>query len=363
MEKKKAYLLLANGQVFEGQSFGAEGTTIGEIVFTTGMTGYQETLTDPSYYGQIAVQTFPLIGNYGINSIDSESDQCWMKGYIAREFCEIPSNFRCETTIEAFLDEQGIIGLCGIDTRALTRVIREFGVMNGMITTEDVYANKDAFLEQINSFVIKDAVKNVTVSHPKEYKAENGEFRVVLMDFGYKRNILRKLMSIGCDVTVVPADTSAKDILAYQPDGIMLSNGPGDPEENTAVIATLQELIKSQVPIFGICLGHQLMALANGAKTYKLKYGHHGSNQPVKDIAADRVYVTSQNHNYAVDEATLDAAKGQVSHFNVNDKSCEGIIYTNAPAFTVQFHPEACSGPKDTMCLFGRFADMMKGDK
>ncbi len=363
MEKKKAYLLLANGQVFEGQSFGAEGTTIGEIVFTTGMTGYQETLTDPSYYGQIAVQTFPLIGNYGINRMDNESGRCWMKGYIAREFCDEPSNFRCEMTIETFLKREGIVGLCGIDTRALTRVIREFGVMNGMITTEDVYANRDMFLKQIQAFAIRDAVQNVTIHEPEVYKAENGQHHVVLMDFGYKRNILRKLLEVGCHVTVVPAYTSAEDVLAYQPDGVMLSNGPGDPEENTEIIANLQKLIKAQVPIFGICLGHQLMALANGGKTYKLKYGHHGTNQPVKDIANDKVYVTSQNHNYAVDEKTLDPAIAVMSHFNVNDKSCEGIRYSNAPAFTVQFHPEACSGPRDTMCLFENFIQLMKEDK
>lgn len=363
MEKKKAYLLLANGQVFEGQSFGAEGTTIGEIVFTTGMTGYQETLTDPSYFGQIAVQTFPLIGNYGINSMDNESGRCWMKGYIAREFCDKPSNFRCEITIEAFLKQQGVVGLCGIDTRALTRVIREYGVMNGMITTEDVYANKDAFLQEVQAFAIRDAVKNVTIAEPEEYKSEQGQYHVVLMDFGYKHNILRKLLDVGCDVTVVPAYTSAEAVLAYQPDGIMLSNGPGDPEENTEIIANLQKLIAAKVPIFGICLGHQLMALANGGKTYKLKYGHHGTNQPVKDIASDRVYVTSQNHNYAVDEKSLDPAIANMSHYNVNDKSCEGIRYSNAPAFTVQFHPEACSGPRDTMCLFQSFVELMKEDK
>lgn len=363
MEKKKAYLLLANGQIFEGQSFGAEGSTIGEIVFTTGMTGYQETLTDPSYYGQIAVQTFPLIGNYGINSMDNESGRCWMQGYIAREFCEKPSNFRSEITIEAFLKEQGIIGLCGIDTRELTRVIREFGVMNGMITTEDVYAKKEAFLKEVQAFAIRDAVKSVTIREPENYQAENGTFHVVLMDFGYKRNILRKLLDVGCNVTVLPAQTSAEDVLAYKPDGIMLSNGPGNPEENTEIIANLRKLQQSKTPIFGICLGHQLMALANGGKTYKLKYGHHGANQPVKDLVSGKVYVSSQNHNYAVDENSLDPAIGSMSHLNVNDKSCEGIRYHHAPVFTVQFHPEACSGPRDTMCLFESFIQLMKEGK
>lgn len=363
MEKKKAYLLLANGQIFEGKSFGLEGTTIGEIVFTTTMTGYQETLTDPSYYGQIAVQTFPLIGNYGINGEDFESDKCHMKGYIVREYCEKPSNFRAEKTIDAFLKEQKVIGLYDIDTRALTRSLREWGVMNGMITTEDVYANKEKFLQDIKAFAITDAVKAVTCSEKTYHTVKDGQFNVVLLDFGYKRNILRKLMDVGCNVTVVPAFTSPEEILALKPDGIMLSNGPGNPEENHTIIQNLKVLIKSNVPIFGICLGHQLIALANGAKTYKLKYGHHGANQPVKDTALGKVYVTSQNHNYAVDAKTLPEGVGFISHYNVNDKSCEGISYLQNPVFTVQFHPEACSGPRDTSCLFTKFTDMMKGDK
>ena len=305
MSEQKAYLLLANGQIFEGKSFGMTGTTIGEVVFATGMTGYQETLTDPSYYGQIAVQTFPLNGNYGTNSDDFESPHCWLKGYIVREWCEVPSNFRCEKTIDEFLKEQHVIGLYGVDTRQLTRIIRECGVMNGAITTEDVYAKKEVLLAQIQAYEIKDAVKTVTTKEIKHYTVENPEHEVVMMDFGYKAHILRHLLNRNCNVTVVPAYTTAEEILAINPDGVMLTNGPGNPEENTEVIETLKKLIAAKMPMFGICLGHQLTALANGGKTMKLKYGHRGGNQPVKDLNTGRVYVTSQNHGYAVWETVL----------------------------------------------------------
>ncbi len=359
MSEQKAYLLLANGQVFEGKSFGVTGTTIGEVVFATGMTGYQETLTDPSYYGQIAVQTFPLNGNYGTNSEDFESSKCWMKGYIVREWCQVPSNFRCEKTIDAFLREHNVIGLYGIDTRQLTRIIRESGVMNGAITTEDVYAKKEELLAQICAYEIKDAVKTVSCTEKQEYKSEDAKHHVVMMDFGYKAHILRHLLSRHCDVTVVPYNTTAEEILAMQPDGVMLTNGPGNPAENTEVIANLQKLIAAKIPMFGICLGHQLTALANGAQTVKLKYGHRGGNQPVKDLTTGRVYVTSQNHGYAVVGDSIDETVGKMSHWNVNDKTCEGVQYYNAPVYTVQFHPEACGGPRDTSYLFDRFIDLM----
>lgn len=360
MSEQKAYLLLANGQIFEGKSFGVTGTTIGEVVFATGMTGYQETLTDPSYYGQIAVQTFPLNGNYGTNSDDFESPQCWMKGYIVREWCEVPSNFRCEKTIDEFLKEQHVIGLYGVDTRQLTRIIRECGVMNGAITTEDVYAKKEVLLAQIQAYEIKDAVKTVTTKEIKHYTVENPEHEVVMMDFGYKAHILRHLLNRNCNVTVVPAHTTAEEILAINPDGVMLTNGPGNPEENTEVIETLKKLIAAKMPMFGICLGHQLTALANGGKTMKLKYGHRGGNQPVKDLNTGRVYVTSQNHGYAVVGDSINPAVGKMSHWNVNDNTCEGVEYYNAPVYTVQFHPEACGGPRDTSYLFDRFMTMMR---
>lgn len=362
MSEQKAYLLLANGQIFEGKSFGVTGTTIGEVVFATGMTGYQETLTDPSYYGQIAVQTFPLNGNYGTNSEDFESEKCWMRGYIVREWCEVPSNFRCEKSIDAFLKEQNVIGLYGIDTRQLTRIIRESGVMNGAITTENVYEMKDALLEQIRSYEIVDAVKTVSIAETKVYDVEQPQRHVVMMDFGYKNNILNSLLQRGCKVTVVPHDTAAEDVLALNPDGIMLTNGPGNPEENVEVIANLKKLIAAKVPMFGICLGHQLTALANGGKTVKLKYGHRGGNQPVKDLRTGRIYVTSQNHGYAVVGDSIDTAIGQMSHYNVNDKTCEGFIYHNAPVYTVQFHPEACGGPQDTAFLFDQFMDFIDGE-
>ena len=360
MSEQKAYLLLANGQIFEGKSFGMTGTTIGEVVFATGMTGYQETLTDPSYYGQIAVQTFPLNGNYGTNSDDFESPHCWLKGYIVREWCEVPSNFRCEKTIDEFLKEQHVIGLYGVDTRQRTRIIRECGVMNGAITTEDVYAKKEVLLAQIQAYEIKDAVKTVTTKEIKHYTVENPEHEVVMMDFGYKAHILRHLLNRNCNVTVVPAYTTAEEILAINPDGVMLTNGPGNPEENTEVIETLKKLIAAKMPMFGICLGHQLTALANGGKTMKLKYGHRGGNQPVKDLNTGRVYVTSQNHGYAVVGDSIDPAVGKMSHWNVNDNTCEGVEYYNAPVYTVQFHPEACGGPRDTSYLFDRFMTMMR---
>ena len=359
MSEQKAYLLLANGQVFEGKSFGVTGTTIGEVVFATGMTGYQETLTDPSYYGQIAVQTFPLNGNYGTNSSDYESPKCWLKGYIVREWCEVPSNFRCEGTIDAFLKANGVIGLYGIDTRQLTRVIRESGVMNGMITTEDVFAKKEELLMQIQAYEIKDAVETVSTKEKQIYTVEEPKYHVVMMDFGYKRHILQHLKNRNCNVTVVPYDTTAEEILALRPDGVMLTNGPGNPAENTEVIQTLQQLIAQKIPMFGICLGHQLTALANGGETVKLKYGHRGGNQPVKELKTGRVYVTSQNHGYAVVGDSIDPSIGIMSHWNANDKTCEGVEYKNAPVFTVQFHPEACGGPRDTSYLFDRFMDLM----
>lgn len=355
----KAYLLLANGKIFEGYSFGAKGTMVGEVVFTTAMTAYQETLTDPSYYGQIVTQTFPLIGNYGVNDEDFESKKSVVSGYIVREWCNTPSNFRCKGNVDEFLKKQNIIGIHSIDTRCLTRMIRETGVMNGVITTENVYEKKDELLEKVKAFTIEKAVESVTVKAEEEYKAENAKYKVALFDFGYKHNIRRELIKRGCDVTVVPASTSAEQIKSMGVDGIMLSNGPGDPAENTQIIANLKKLTEYKIPTFGICLGHQLLALANGAKTEKLKYGHRGANQPVIDIALDKTFVTSQNHGYAVISDTIPEEAGSVSHKNANDGTCEGVRYKNAPAFTVQFHPEAHGGPLDTAYLFDEFIELM----
>ena len=357
---EKAYLMLADGQVFEGKSFGAKGSVIGEVVFTTGVTGYEETLTDPSYYGQIVTQTFPLIGNYGVNHEDQESAKSYVSGYIVREWCEMPSNFRCEGNISDFLKEHNIIGLYDIDTRRLTRIIRETGVMNGIITTEDITAKKDELLEKIRSFSIKDAVSSVTIPEAHIYTPETKKHRVLLFDFGYKRNIREELLKRGCEVIVVPGNTTAEQVKEYAPDGIMFSNGPGDPAENTEIIANIREIQQLGIPIFGICLGHQLMALANGAKTEKLKYGHRGANQPVIDLESGRTYVTSQNHGYAVVGDSIPKEAGFVSHINANDKTCEGIRYTSVNARTVQFHPEAHGGPLDTSYLFDEFVENME---
>lgn len=356
---EKAYLLLADGKVFEGYSFGEKGTVIGEVVFTTALTGYQETLTDPSYYGQIVTQTFPLIGNYGVNDEDYESNKSYVSGYIVREWCDKPSNFRMQGDINSFLEKQNIIGIHSIDTRSLTRRIREAGVMNGMITTEDVYAKKEELLEKIRSYKIVSAVDSVTQTEEFFYPAEKSGCKVVLFDFGYKRNIRNELVKRGCDVVVVPAKTNAEKIKEINPDGIMLSNGPGDPEENTEIISNLKEISKLGIPMFGICLGHQLMALANGGRTEKLKYGHRGANQPVIDLVSGKTYVTSQNHGYAVVNDSIDKSIAEVSHINANDKTCEGVRYKNINAFTVQFHPEAHGGPLDTSYLFDEFVQMI----
>ncbi len=359
--RRKASLVLANGEVFEGAGFGAEGKAIGEIVFTTAMTGYQETLTDPSYCGQIITQTFPLIGNYGVNNIDPESKGCAAAGYIVREYCEAPSNFRCEGKLCDYLKSLNIVGICDIDTRKLTRIIRESGVMNGAIINGEY--DKDELLKEINAYKVGEVVPKVSVKKKEFYPAENPKFNVVLMDYGYKHNIRRELVKRGCNVTVMPYNATAEEIKAEKPDGIMLSNGPGDPQDNVTSINTLKELIPAKIPTFGICLGHQLLALANGAKTEKLKYGHRGGNQPVKDLALDRTFITSQNHGYAVISDSIPESAGKVSHINGNDGTCEGVRYTNAPAFTVQFHPEACGGPHDTSYLFDEFLKLMKEHK
>ena len=413
-----AYLILANGMIFEGEAFGAKGVVMGETVFTTGMNGYLETLTDPSFYGQIVTQTFPLIGNYGVIPKDFESGGCHVRAYIVRDMCEAPSNFRCEGNLNDWLTKNNIIGLKGIDTRALTKVLRESGVMNGMIVSGDsdeakevmkafglkkkdsfsrsgtIFQNKlcdkaEEILIRIRNYTIVDAVKNVTGSasfieeSADEVFMESSEYRfvpvksdgtkiydqkiamkagkgkkVVLWDFGAKANIRRELLKRGLEVITVSGLATAKDIMALNPDGIMLSNGPGDPKENIGIISEIKKLIKAKIPIFGICLGHQLLALASGADTEKLKYGHRGPNQPVKYLETGRVYISTQNHGYAVKNDSL--PKGaKLSFINTNDGTCEGIRYIKFPAFSVQFHPEACAGPLDTSFLFDDFVKLI----
>lgn len=354
MKEEKVYLTLQNGRVFEGKRFGAKGDVLGELVFTTGMTGYIETLTDPSYFGQIVIQTFPLIGNYGMILSDRESKKPYLSGYIVREYCEAPSNFRCEEKIDDYLKEQNVVGVYGIDTRELTKTVREAGVMNAVISSRPV-----ADVAAIGQYVIRDAVRHATCETVKYYGDEQAKRKIVLWDFGAKENIVRELVRRGNRVIRVPSWYTAEQILAFGPDGLMLTNGPGDPAENTDVIANIRALA-GKLPIFGICLGHQLFALAMGGKTKKMKYGHRGGNQPAMEVDTGRIYVTSQNHGYAVDGSTIPADKGYVSFINVNDGTCEGVNYTKANAFSVQFHPEACAGPLDTRFLFDRFISRME---
>lgn len=353
----KAYLILEDGTVFEGTSIGSSREVISEIVFNTSMTGYLEVLTDPSYAGQAVVMTYPLIGNYGICREDMESRQAWPDGYIVRELSRIPSNFRSGDTIDHFLKEQDIPGISGIDTRALTKILREKGTMNGMITTNGDY-DLEEVKEKIRQYTVKGVVLKISVKKP--YVLPGDGKKVALLDCGAKDNIARNLNKRGCEVTVYPADTPAEEILKTNPDGIMLSNGPGDPAENVGIIEEVRKLYESSVPIFAICLGHQLMALATGAKTYKLKYGHRGGNHPVKDLETGRVYITSQNHGYAVDEESLDPSVAVPAFVNVNDKTNEGLKYVGKNIFTVQYHPEACPGPLDSGYLFDRFMRMME---
>ncbi len=351
---EKLYLVLENGKVFEGFSFGARGSVTGEVVFTTGMTGYLETLTDKSYYGQIVVQTFPLIGNYGVIPEDFESGSISPRGYIVKHPCQTPSNFRSKGTIDEFLKERGIIGLYGIDTRELTKIIREKGVMNGKISLTPDYD------DSIKEYKIIDSVKNVSTKITSVIN-EGGKYKVALIDYGLKENIRRELVKRGAEVKVFPHNATSADILAYNPDGIMLSNGPGDPEENVEAIAALKDLLGVGLPIFGICLGHQLLALASGFKTHKLKYGHRGANQPAKNLITGRTYITSQNHGYAVTSESIDNTVAEEWFVNVNDNTCEGILYKDKPVFSVQFHPEACGGPLDTSFLFDTLFDKMEG--
>lgn len=355
MKDKKVFLTLQNGKVFEGYRFGADGEKIGELVFTTGMTGYIETLTDPSYFGQIVAQTFPLIGNYGVISEDFESKKPWVSAYIVREKCDIPSNFRCEITLDEYLMKNNVIGIYGVDTRELAKIVRETGVMNAAITDQPF----DNF-DRLKNYSVKDAVKSVTNDKTVDFGDNNG-LKVVMYDFGAKENIARELVKRGCKVIKVPSYFTAEQVLSYNPDGIMLTNGPGDPMENTDIIENIKKLAGKK-PIFGICLGHQLFALAMGGKTRKMKYGHRGANQPVKNLETGRVYISSQNHGYEVISESI-SEKGTLSFINANDNTCEGIDYDDLNAFTVQFHPEACGGPHDANFLFDKFISKMTKEK
>ena len=391
----KAYLILEDGTVFEGTHFGAVKEVISEIVFNTSMAGYLEVLTDPSYAGQAVCMTYPLIGNYGVCYEDMESRQAWPDGFIVREVAEHPSNFRCDCTLQQFMEEQGIPGIAGIDTRQLTRILREKGTMNGCITTNENFSI-DELTPKMKAYTTGKVVEKVTCSEKYTVKgsrdlSENGPvsglsifdkeafekgerekrpslvtelngagLKVALFDFGAKKNIAASLAARGCDVTIYPALTKAEEILADKPDGIMLSNGPGDPKDCGPIIDEIKKLYDSDIPIFAICLGHQLMALATGADTHKLKYGHRGGNHPVKDLATGRVYISSQNHGYVVDTDKLDEKTAVPAFINVNDGTNEGLKYTGKKIFTVQFHPEACPGPQDSGYLFDRFIKMMK---
>ena len=358
----RAFLILEDGTVFTGTSIGSAREVVSEIVFNTSMTGYLEVLTDPSYAGQAVVMTYPLIGNYGITP-DMESARPWPDGYIVRELSRMPSNFRCEGTIQDFLLKYDIPGIAGIDTRALTKILREKGTMNGMITTDENY-HMDEVIPQLKEYRTGNVVGKVTCSEKHVLKAQgNPAFhrRVALLDLGAKDNIAQSLARRGCEVTIYPAHTTAEEILASNPDGIMLSNGPGDPKECSSIITEIKKLYDSDVPIFAICLGHQLMALATGADTHRMKYGHRGGNHPVKDLETGRVYISSQNHGYVVDVDRLDPAIAKPAFVNVNDGTNEGLAYTGKNIFTVQFHPEACPGPQDSAFLFDRFIEKMEG--
>lgn len=356
----KAFLILEDGTVFTGQSIGAAREVISEVVFNTSMTGYLEVLTDPSYAGQAVVMTYPLIGNYGICTEDMESARPWPDAYIVRELSRIPSNFRSEGTIQDFLLQYDIPGISGIDTRALTKILREKGTMNGMITTDETIRPEDV-LPRIRAYRTGKVVEKVTCR--EKYVLPGKGPKVALLDLGAKRNIARSLNERGCEVTVYPAHTGAEEMIAAKPDGIMLSNGPGDPKECADIIEELKKLYRTDIPIFAICLGHQLMALANGADTYKMKYGHRGGNHPVRDLKTGRVYISSQNHGYVVDTQRLDPSVAVPAFTNVNDGTNEGLTYIGKKIFTVQFHPEACPGPLDSGYLFDRFIKMMEVER
>ena len=356
----KAFLILEDGHVFEGKSIGSTKEIISEIVFNTSMTGYLEVLTDPSYAGQSVCMTYPLIGNYGICKDDMEANRPWQSGFIVRELAKRPSNFRSEESVGTFLVENDITGIEGIDTRALTKILRDKGTMKGMITTDENF-DKDACIKRIKAWEMGHVVLDVTCKEKMVYPGDG--YKVAVIDLGVKKNIVRCLLDRGCAVTVYPAETPAEEIIADAPDGIMLTNGPGDPKDNVKTIEEIKKLFATKIPIFAICLGHQLLALANGADTQKMKYGHRGANHPVKDLKTGQVYISTQNHGYVVKEESLDRDVAEPSFINVNDRTIEGVHYLGKNVQTVQFHPEACAGPTDTGFLFDEFMNMMEVSK
>lgn len=358
MNKMKAYLIFSDGEVFEGRSFGSAGSAVGEVVFNTSMTGYQEILTDPSYFGQLVTMTYPLIGNYGTNSTDDESSAPAAAGFIVREWCEMPSNFRCEQSIGDYLARRGVVCIAGVDTRAITRKVRMHGVMNAVAITGE--PDVEQAVRMAAQYRICRAVESVTSAAPTVIPAK-GEtrYRIGLYDFGYKKSIVGHLTRRGCEVTILPAHTCAQEALSQGFDGLMLSNGPGDPQDNPLIIKEIAALAGSGIPIFGICLGHQLLALSQGAKSHKLKFGHRGGNHPVKDLHTGKTTMTSQNHGYAITADSVNPETAKISHINLHDNTVEGIEYKNINAFSVQFHPEAGPGPQDNAPLFDRFLKMI----
>jgi carbamoyl-phosphate synthase small subunit len=359
--KMRALLALEDGTVFYGNTFAGEGEISGEVVFNTGMTGYQEVLTDPSYKGQIVTMTYPLIGNYGINSEDIESSRIQVEAFVVREYEPVPSNWRSQKTLADYLNEEGKIGIEGIDTRALTRHIRLAGAMRGVISTEDLDPQSLTRKAKASQGLIgRDLVKEVTCHQSYQWPREKGaRYRVVTLDCGMKFNIARSLARRGCDVTVVTASTTADEIKAMKPDGVLLSNGPGDPEPITYAVHTIQNLI-GEYPTFGICLGHQLLGLAFGGKTFKLKFGHRGINHPVKNLLTGKVEITTQNHGFCVDIESIKDPEIEITHINLNDQTLEGMRHRSLPVFSVQYHPEASPGPHDSSYLFNEFIKMMK---
>ncbi len=361
----KALLVLEDGTVWEGSAIGAAGRAYGEVVFNTSMTGYQEMLTDPSYAGQILTLTYPLIGNYGITEEDTESRRVQVSGFVVRELCEEPSNWRVQGTLQQYLERNGVIGIQGVDTRALTRHLRVRGVMRGAISTDESPEKALARIQASPDYSGIDFVRQVTAKEPYVWEKASYEsdpeirFEVVAIDCGLKFNILRSLRSLGCRTTIVPCTTPAEEILAMKPDGVLLSPGPGDPERLGYIVETVRRLI-GQLPVQGICLGNQLVGWAVGGRTFKLKFGHRGGNHPVKDLTTGRVYITSQNHGFALDADSLAGTGAEVTHVNLNDGTVEGIRHLEKGVFTVQYHPEASPGPKDSFYLFEGFVQRME---